>query len=104
MKTFFELVMPGDCEGKSLRSVGYFTDEAVARNIGKAGHGNMLMAPNSGEVRELRVYETAEDFYEDRPDADPYRYPEQIDLDKISRERALKKLSPDERRALGLPR
>lgn len=102
MVTIFELIMPGDCEGKSRRTVAYFTDANLADNIGKTGFGNMSMGPSNGEIRPIEVFETAEDFYRKHPQADPTEYPMRLDVKKILRERALAKLTPEERAALDL--
>jgi len=102
MLTIFELWMPGDCEGRTSRVVARFTDANVADAIGRTGFGNMLMAHRKGEVKPLHIYETAEEFYRANPEADITKYRGDLDTDKILRERALAKLTPEEQSALGV--
>ena len=102
MKTLFKLTMPGDCESRSSSTIGFFASEELARNIARTGHGNMLMGPNEGQIYTLHAFETAEEFYEHTPAADPTKYPEPLDIPAILRRRALAKLSPEEQEALGL--
>jgi len=67
--------------------VGFFTSEGVAVTVGSKGYGNMSMGPNAGTVSPVEVFDSVEDFENNRAEA--------------VRKRALAKLTAAERKALG---
>lgn len=104
MKTIYALWQPGDVEGRTSYVVGHFTDKAVAEAIGATNFGSHAMGGSHGRVKEVKLFESAEDFYKANERADPtqYRGPGTINAVELLRERAMAKLSEPEKRALGL--
>jgi len=100
MKTLYRLEQSGDCEGRTMRTVGYFTTKALADRVGASNFGNHAMGGNQARVTEVVVYSTLEEFIQSNPTARALFTPgaEQ----KRLRETALAKLTLAERDALGL--
>jgi hypothetical protein len=84
----FILNMPNDCEGRSSHDVGYFTSAKLAQEVGSLGFGNQSMGPNSGLIREVTLFASMAEFQNHNADA--------------LRAKALAKLTPDEKKLLGL--
>lgn len=56
MRTIYKLTQPADCEGRNTWTVGYFENEALARDIGRTEYGSQAMGPSPGSVTPLQVH------------------------------------------------
>ncbi len=84
----FQLVMPSNVDGTDTHTVGFFFDALTAQALGKRGEGNRSMGHEEGQIREVFAYTSIEDYEEHQQE--------------LARQRGLAKLSPEERKALGV--
>lgn len=98
----FEVKIYGDCEGRSYKTVGYFTDKDLAKAICVAFGGDGPLSRHGAHFKEHIAYSDAASFYTDNTAFDPSDYPNQDELEHVVKLRALAKLTPEERKALGV--
>jgi hypothetical protein len=101
MFTIYALSMQGDCEGRSERTVGYFTQLTAAQKIGQTGFGSMGMGIDPGHILTLVVCENIDEFIQKAGNPDCLLHLSE-DPKVILKQQALAKLTLEERAALGL--
>jgi hypothetical protein len=102
MSTVYRLNVPSDIEGRSMCTVGYFANHSDAVAIAKTGYKNSLHGYSPTDtygITEINVHENIGAFLAVNPTAP---LPIGADAGLIAKQRALAKLSPEDRKALGL--
>jgi hypothetical protein len=108
MMTIYEVTQSGDVEGRSRISIGLFAERDDAIAVRNSGIGNQGMGgSHDGEVRPRLVFSNLAEFVrgggrEVYGDTLVKLVPDKAERDKILRERALAKLSVEERILLGI--
>lgn len=112
----YEVTQSGDCEGRSTKTVAYFLRKADADAVALSEIGNESMGPNRGHVRTIPIWVDLASFVMalgqppgytgalDNKAAQLLHKAAGLDWDEesIARASALRKLSPAERKLLGL--
>ena len=103
MKTIYRLTMPNDCEGRSSRTIGYFSSEQDAEAVGETQVGNLAMGDDYGRITNVVLYTSVDDFCQNAGDlgAEAARRLSPDHLEDLKKS-ALAKLNAAEREALGL--
>lgn len=100
MKTVYRLEQPGDCEGRTRTTVGFFSKKTDAQEVGSTGYKSQGMGGPEPHIREVTIYENLTEFCSAHP---KYEGPasKAARMERV-RKGALSKLSPEEREALGV--
>ena len=103
MRVYYYTVS-SDCDGRHSRDIGYFLRKEDAEALANLGWGSGAMGPEKGRVKEREVYESMDDFVRNLTEERSIKSLLHLvsDPQKLLRERALAKLTPEERKALGV--
>lgn len=101
MRIVYKLDQPGDCEGRSVRTVGIFTRHQDAVVVAKSGFGNHSWGPSAGYITNLEIFDSVQEFAERNPEYDGTGLSPGEKSARL-RAQALAKLSPEEREALNI--
>ncbi len=111
MKKYWEVHQPGDVEGRTTRLILSTTDEHLARAVASLGIGNLSMGDSFGDIHPFVACETPEEVIsaisglmtpDQEVDLRDIIAPETATGAFVTRRRALAKLTPEERKILGL--
>ena len=95
-----------DCEGRTVKTLGYFTNSDDAEKVRASGLGG-IGAPVTPDVafRGVQVHTNLIEFVAANPNLSAKvlnQLLDPADAQAVYRQRALNKLTPEERRALGV--